>query len=114
MSWLASGLTKSVTGRITQIGDQLKDILTEGTEEVYDPENELKVVTEKLKENEKKLELLKNECARWEDETNELNEKCFAFETQLEQKQNEFRQSLISKDVKFNFKFYFILFFLRI
>lgn len=99
MSWLASGITKSVSGRITQIGDQLKDILTEGTEEVYDPENELKVVSEKLKENEKKLEILKMECARWEDESNELNQKCQTYEAQMEQKQNEFRQSIISKDV---------------
>ncbi|RNA04179.1 Thyroid receptor-interacting 11, partial [Brachionus plicatilis] len=98
MSWLASGLSKSVTGRITQIGDQLKDILTEGTEEVYDPENELKVVSEKLKENEKKLDLLKMECARWEDETNELNQRCLTYEAQIEQKQTEFRQSIISKE----------------
>ncbi|CAF0712604.1 unnamed protein product [Brachionus calyciflorus] len=98
MSWLASGLTQSVTGKISQLGGQLKDILTEGTEEIYDPENELKVVNEKLKDNEKRLELLKSECARWEDETNELNLRCQTYETQLEQKQNEFRQTLITKD----------------
>ena len=99
MSWLASGLTQSVTGKISQLSGQLKDILIEGTEEVYDPENELKVVNEKLKENEKRLELLKMECARWEDETNELNLRCQTYEAQLEQRQNEFRQSIISKDV---------------
>ena len=33
MSWLAQGLTQSVTGRINQISGQLKDILTEGTDD---------------------------------------------------------------------------------
>ena len=34
MSWLSKGLTQSVTGRISQLGGQLKDILTEGVEDV--------------------------------------------------------------------------------
>lgn len=33
MSWLAQGLTQSVTGKISQISGQLKDILTESTED---------------------------------------------------------------------------------
>ncbi len=33
MSWLAQGLTSSVTGKISQIGGQLKEILTESTED---------------------------------------------------------------------------------
>lgn len=33
MSWLAQGLTNSVTGKISQISDQLKEILTESTED---------------------------------------------------------------------------------
>jgi hypothetical protein len=34
MSWLTGSLTQSVTGRISQISGQLKDILNEGTEDV--------------------------------------------------------------------------------
>lgn len=33
MSWLAHGLTSSVTGKINQISGQLKEILTESTED---------------------------------------------------------------------------------
>lgn len=104
MSWLASGLTQSVTGKINQLSGQLKDILTEGTEEIYDPSAEIKVLNDKIKESEKRIEILKMECSRWEDESNELNLKCRTYEAQFEQKQNEFRQQIISKDVKINFK----------
>lgn len=34
MSWLPSSLTQSVTGKISQIGGQLKDILSETAEDV--------------------------------------------------------------------------------
>lgn len=33
MSWLAQGLTNSVTGKISQISGQLKEILTETTDD---------------------------------------------------------------------------------
>ncbi len=34
MSWLTGGLTQSVTGKLSQITGQFKDILSEGTEDV--------------------------------------------------------------------------------
>jgi hypothetical protein len=34
MSWFPSSLTQSVTGKISQIGGQLKDIITETTEDI--------------------------------------------------------------------------------
>ena len=127
MSWLTGGLTQSVTGKITQLSGQLKDILTEGTEDVVgkytttttkkllnmliyqfcdnfqDPTTELKVITDKLKENEKHVEFLKIELTRWQDESNELNLKCQTYEAQLEQRSNDYRAELLAKDVKFLF-----------
>jgi hypothetical protein len=57
------------------------------------------VLNEKLKENEKRFELLKMESDRWQEESNELNLKCKTYEAQLEQRNNEYRSQLMQKDV---------------
>ena len=65
-----------------------------------DPNTELKVVKEKLKENEQHVEILKAENTRWQEEFNELNLKCQSLEAQLEQKTNEHRQAIQAKEVR--------------
>jgi hypothetical protein len=52
-----------------------------------------------LKEKEKHIETLNMECARWQEESNELTLKCKTYEAQLEQRQIEFRQQLLLKEV---------------
>ena len=47
------------------------------------------------------------ELAKWQEESNELNLKCKTFEAQLEQRQSEYRNQLLSKDV-FEFMFFYI------
>lgn len=59
----------------------------------------MKVMEEKIKEMEKHIETLNMECTRWEDESNELTVKCKTYEAQLEQRQSEFRQQLLLKEV---------------
>ena len=62
-------------------------------------------MNDKLKDNEKHVELLKMELAKWQEEANELNLKCQTYENQLEQKQFEHRNQIMSKDVHFLFVF---------
>ncbi len=59
------------------------------------------MLNDKLKENEKRFELLKMESDRWQEESNELNLKCKTYEAQLEQRNNEYRSQLMQKDVIF-------------
>jgi len=47
--------------------------------------------------------MLKVEVTRWQDEANELILKCRTYEARLEQKQTEFKQILLHKDVKKRF-----------
>lgn len=54
---------------------------------------------DKIKEMENHIETLNIECARWKDESNELNLKCKTYEAQLEQRQSEFKQQIILKEV---------------
>lgn len=68
---------------------------------VSDPDTELRVTNDKIKDYEKHVEFLKIESSRWQDEANELNLKCQTYEAQLEQKSNEYRQQLIEKDVSY-------------
>jgi hypothetical protein len=64
-----------------------------------DPASEMRVYGDRLKEQEKQVELLKMECRRWQNETNELNLRCQSYEAQIEQRSGEFRQQVMSKDV---------------
>ncbi len=64
-----------------------------------DPVTELKAVNEKLKEADRQILLLKTECTRWQDESNELNVKCQTYEAQLNQKCDEFKKIISEKDV---------------
>lgn len=106
MSWLPGNLSQSVSGRLSQISGQisgqLKDILSDTTDDVVDPNTELKVVSDKLKENERRCDLLKMECDRWQEESNELNLKCKTLEAQLDQRNNEYRSQIMQKDSQIN------------
>lgn len=68
---------------------------------------------EKMKEMEKRIEAVNMECTRWQEEAHELNLKCQTYEAQLEQRQAEFRQQLLLKEVinlkTFNNRFHKIL-----
>ena len=66
---------------------------------LIDPTVELKAVNDKLKESERQVLLLKNECSRWQDEANELNVKCQTYEAQLNQKCEEYKKIIAEKDV---------------
>ena len=78
---------------------------------IKDPDAELKATNDKLKENEKHIETLKMELAKWQDESNELNLKCSTYEAQLEQSQVEYRSQIVSKDVSFFSKEIIYIFF---
>jgi hypothetical protein len=67
--------------------------------QIQDPNAELKIQMDKLKENEKHIETLKMELTKWQEEAHELNVKCGTYEAQLEQCQAEYRGQIISKDV---------------
>jgi chromosome segregation ATPase len=100
-SWLkASGLTQSVTGTLSSIGGQLKDILTEGTEDIVDAETEARSFSDRLKETDRQHELVKNECQRWREEAAELSLRCQSYEAQLEQKNGDHREQLAVKEVQ--------------
>lgn len=99
MSWLRSGLSQSITGGITSLKGQLEDILTEGTEEIEDPQAEVRAGNEKLKEYERQLELVRRECARWQEEANEMGVKCQTYEAQLAQRHEEYRRLMADKEV---------------
>ena len=64
-----------------------------------DPEVELKVTKDKLKESEKTCDLLRNECIRLNSEVNELNEKVQAIEIQLESQTSDLKKQLNHKEV---------------
>ncbi len=70
-----------------------------------DPVAELKLVKTELKDKYHHIEMLKNEATRWQEEANELTLKCRTYEAQLEQKQAEFKQILLQKDVKYHLFF---------
>ena len=53
---------------------------------------------------EKHIENLNMECNRWKDESNELSLKCTTYESQLEQRQLEYKQQLFIKEVLQIFK----------
>lgn len=59
------------------------------------------MIRDKLRENEQYIEMLKMENKRWQDESNEYALKCKTYETRLEQKTNEMRDMITSKDVGF-------------
>ena len=61
--------------------------------------SENRALNERLKEKEHHIEMLKMETLRWQEESTELVLKCKTYETQLDQKQNEFKQILAQKDV---------------
>ena len=89
-----------MTGKMSQLSGQLKDILSESTEDVVDPSTQLKVNSDKLKESERHIELYKMECVRWQEQCNELQVKCETFEVQLEQRSNDYRAQINAKDVR--------------
>lgn len=70
---------------------------------VTDPIIQIKVLNEKIKEMEKHIETLNMECIRWKDESSELSLKCKTFESQLEQRQSEYKQQISIREV---FEFY--------
>lgn len=70
-----------------------------------DPNDEIKVLNDKLKEQEKHIELMNVECNRWKEEAHESLLKYQTLEAQLEQRQNEYRSQLLAKDVKSFFIF---------
>ena len=71
---------------------------------------ELKVVKTELKDKYHHIEMLKIEATRWQEEANELMLKCRTYEAQLEQKQTEFKQILLQKDVKYNYFFFLLVY----
>ncbi len=68
--------------------------------EFTDPNDEIKVLNEKVKEQEKHIELINAECIRWKEEAHESILKYQTLEAQLEQRQNDYRSQLLGKDVK--------------
>ena len=76
-------------------------VLSKSSKLIYcqDPNAEMRVMGDKMKEMEKRIETLTMECTRWQEEAHELNLKCQTFEAQLEQRQAEFRQQLMLKEV---------------
>jgi hypothetical protein len=116
MAWFR----EKVGNSLSTISGQLKDILTEPQDvvigkfesvlvyinfclqlnrDLQDPQIELKVSKDQLKEHENYIEVLKNECLRLNNETNEAIEKYQALEIQLDIFSAESKKQLTQKDV---------------
>jgi hypothetical protein len=60
----------------------------------------MRTYSDRLRDTEKQLELLKNECERWKEESSELALRCNSYEAQLEQKTSDHREQMAVKEVQ--------------